>query len=240
MLLSRVAVSLLLLVSFACGRGTKSPVSLNVDPYQIDSNDFANFSAQFEGDKWENRSIAAFFNSISSESDHIELKQLQTIFTYDAKASHLIVKGMNVTLSDVVKNENWANAVFIDIFALNQVQIDANITKMGEMPTIAIFAPRWHFSINSKSMFILDGRDADSFPSAARDGFGRAVNGDDGKGGMPGGAAGHFIGIGINSDHYDHFLGVRAVGGNGGNGQTGGNGKIMNKKIRSSSSFQSK
>lgn len=164
-----------------------------------------------------------------SLSEMCSLKPLPTTYTYNNETSHLIVKGENVTVSDMVKYENWSKARLVYIFALNEILIDTNINKTGEEAGIMIYAPNW--KVSRTTQFILNGQDASAYSSAANKGIGREEAGDDGEGGKPGGPAGHFYSIGITSKASD-LLSIYAIGGQGGTGQTGGDGNISNFKYK--------
>lgn len=145
----------------------------------------------------------------------------RTTFTYDYKNHHLIVKGENISVSDVVNNENWNNADTIDVFALNNIVIDVNISRIGEGAKLAFFAPNW--TIKFPQNITLDGANGSDYSNPANNAIGEVVKGDNGKPGSPGGSAGHFFGAAITFENA-HLLSIRAVGGKGGAGQTGGKG----------------
>lgn len=197
----KICVFFLLLIYFV--RVGKSATVFDVDTldinHQIETDDF----------------------NVGENKSRIVRESEATFYTYDTTTFHLIVKGANVTLSDVVKNENWSEARFIEIFALNEIVINAETDKTGQQAIITIFAPHW--KVSGFRTFNLNGENANAYSSAAENGFGHEAKGDDGKGGMPGGSAGHFYGVGITS-HNMNLLYIDAIGGDGGAGQTGGKG----------------
>lgn len=147
---------------------------------------------------------------------------MRTTFTYDHNIRHLLVEGENVNLNDVVEHENFANASTIDVFALDQIVINANVSKIGEKATLAFIAPRWTVSELPVGI-TLDGVNGQNYSTPAHDAIGNEVKGDDGKPGLAGVSAGHFFGAGIAFENLN-LLSIRAVGGQGGPGQPGGKG----------------
>lgn len=145
----------------------------------------------------------------------------RTTFTYDYKNHHLIVKGENISVSNVVNNKNWNNADTIDVFALNNIVIDVNINRIGDGAKLTFFAPNWTIKFPKK--ITLDGANASNYSNSANNAIGEEVKGDNGKPGLPGGTAGHFFGAAITFEN-SHLLSIRAIGGKGGTGQTGGKG----------------
>ncbi len=150
----------------------------------------------------------------------------RTTFTYDKEKSHLIVKGGNISISDVIQNEYWTIAKTIDVFSISDIIIDANITRIGNTILLAFFAPNW--LIKRPQNITLYGANGENiYTKPASDAIGpnngQPVNGDDGKPGLPGGSAGHFFGAGVRFENAN-FLTVSAIGGQGGTGQAGGRG----------------
>lgn len=131
----------------------------------------------------------------------------------------LLVKGYNVKMTDVLKEE--CDAKIIEIFALNKIFINTNINKLGGV-TVVIIAPVWE--IYGEIYSTLNGHPGESFVVDAGNGTGRS----DGKMGMPGhsgGPSGHFVGIG-DTFINDNSLSIFAYGGTGGKGQNGGKGEM--------------
>lgn len=151
--------------------------------------------------------------------NQVECVKSTLTFDYDEETHHLIAKGGNITMSEVVKNENWKEASSIDVFALHQISIDTNISKAVNM---FFFAPKWQIAAVPVHI-VLSGENGRNYPNAANDAIGRRVKGDDGKPGLPGESSGNFFGAGISFENL-HNLHIHAVGGTGGNGQTGGRG----------------
>ncbi|CAH1406501.1 unnamed protein product [Nezara viridula] len=138
------------------------------------------------------------------------------------KIDKVIVRGVNVQLSDLSDLLNNNDIKFLEIYALNKMFIDTNFDLTGREIQMTIVAPVWEV-IGNQSI-ILDGKPGmDHSPSKARSGTGYGENGFDGRPGEPGGPAGHFIGIG---KHFinEEYLHISANGGNGGSGQDGGDG----------------
>lgn len=146
-------------------------------------------------------------------------------FSCTSSSEQMIVKGYNIRMSDVVKNECWAQAKNMQVFASNKLFIDCTINKTGAEANLFIFAPTWEVVGGPK--IILDGKAGEPHQnSSAKSAQFTSENGMNGSPGLPGGPAGHFFGVGkqfINSEHLE----IHANGGKGGPGQHGGNGKYF-------------
>lgn len=152
----------------------------------------------------------------------------------------LVVKGYNVKLSDIYRSdilhEFYKNGLslmrFIEIFAINNLFIDADVYRKGEKLQMSLIAPTWH--VIGHRHIDLSGHDGEPHTEAkAADGLnGRwsKQNGENGLPGAPGGPAGHFMGIG--KKFFDaEKLQINISGGIGGPGQNGGNGSYMFLKL---------
>ncbi|XP_055303228.1 uncharacterized protein LOC129568912 [Sitodiplosis mosellana] len=99
-----------------------------------------------------------------------------------------------------------------------------DINKTGQKLQLSLIAPTWH--VIGDRQINLEGKDAEPHPEPkAEDGkIGRyEIDGKNGLPGKPGGAAGHFMGIGNNFFNMEN-LQINIGGGKGGAGQHGGNG----------------
>lgn len=132
----------------------------------------------------------------------------------------LRVKGYNVKISDI--GRHYCDAInHIDVFAINNLFIDADIKKTGENAQLSFVAPKWYIIGDRK--LILNGADGKPCSESAVDGVAPAENGKNGIPGKPGGSAGNFLGIGRKCFN-DQYLEIHLNGGKGGNGQNGGRG----------------
>lgn len=152
-------------------------------------------------------------NSYKANSLQTVLDQTINSWTESTENS-LIVKGINVKFSDVIK-EFHSKIKFIKVFALNNIFIDEDFDGTGKKIQLSIIAPNWHV-INQRKI-ILSGSNGE--PHAQND---AKDNGADGKPGNPGGPSGHFMAIG-NQFFNDESLTIFINGGNGGPGQKNGN-----------------
>lgn len=143
--------------------------------------------------------------------------------TYDAKYDEcppgkesLSVKGYNILLSNVTKHSCFRSVKHIQIFALNKVFIDSNITKSSinqEPVDIAIISPIWE--IVHYTEMDLSGTNAMTINPA-----GNRARGEDGNPGNPGGPGGQFFAIG-RFITGEAIVNVSLKGGAGGDGQVG-------------------
>lgn len=132
-------------------------------------------------------------------------KTLETEHTTDT----IIVKGYNVKISDIVARNTDK---FIEVFALNNLFIDADIIKIGQNAQVSFIAPTWYIIGDRK--INLNGKDGEPHSQSP---LGRSKDGLPGK---PGGAAGNFLAIGKKS-YDDQNLQIYLDGGKGGPGQDG-------------------
>ncbi|XP_014270227.1 uncharacterized protein [Halyomorpha halys] len=143
------------------------------------------------------------------------------------QSDKIVVKGVNIKLSDYSKLLRNQNIKFLEVYALHKVFIDTSLVLTGREIQMAIVAPVWEV-VGSQSI-ILDGKPgSDHDPQKARNGKWNeecksSECGDDGKPGSPGGPAGNLIGIGKHFANEEN-LEISANGGNGGRGQDGGDG----------------
>jgi hypothetical protein len=106
----------------------------------------------------------------------------------------VLAKGAYVTLSDVLHYKCKSNVKSIEIFASEEVLMDADIVKVGEEMQVRILAPRWRVTAPRK--IILNGAPGSrQRPQRAADGHRPGYGGRDGKPGLPGGNAGSYFGI---------------------------------------------
>lgn len=134
----------------------------------------------------------------------------------------ILVKGYNVKVSSYIEMECPGELKFIEIFAANNLFIDADIDKRGQQVQIFFIAPFWE--IIGNRTFILDGIDAERIlPNQALNGNVTSVDGKIGIPGKAGGSAGCFLAIGQKYIN-DENLKVLLNGGKGGHAQNGGHG----------------
>lgn len=137
----------------------------------------------------------------------------------------LTVKGYNVRMKDVMSKTCPGKIKFIEVFALNTIFIDENVNKTGEKVQLSIIAPTWE--IFGRKKIVLDGDSGKELPAPkAASGERPFLNGKNGETGLPGGSAGHFLGIG-NTFINVESLEISVSGGQGGIGQHGGNGMCI-------------
>lgn len=167
----------------------------------------------------------------------VQLKALKNIlneFTNDRLTTtcssnqlNMELKGNVIKMSDVLKDDCYATARNIKIFALNKLIVDENIDKTGQQAQILIIAPTW--DINEHRSFILDGENGKNHSlEIAANGTGaneHPGDGENGEPGLPGSGGGNFFAIGSKFLHGE-LLTIQANGGNGGAGQHGGNGML--------------
>ncbi|XP_065208859.1 uncharacterized protein LOC135837492 [Planococcus citri] len=144
--------------------------------------------------------------------------------SYSCENNKLVIKGHFLKLKDIPDiqaRECRTPPKFIEIFALNEIFINADLDKTGEQVQLSIVAPVWN--IQGSRKITLDGKPGwSAYPTKATqqrsDGSGA-----DGQRGTHGGPGGNFIGIG---DTFENLQGlaVSARGGNGGRGQDGADG----------------
>lgn len=197
-----------------CFDPQKNPMSVLTVYEYVKPNSFQKFIYNKDQNTWEiSNGMIQFLNQIEN-----------TIFTFDATDKRLTIRGSRVQMSNAVKHKHWNDAVFIDIFAIDEIVFDANIDKSGKSSIITIFAPNWN--VPSGAEIILDGKDAEVYSKPADNGVGVSVKGHNGKVGKPGGSAGRFYGAGVSFKNIK-LLSISANGGKGGTGQTAGNGKKL-------------
>lgn len=156
-----------------------------------------------------------------------KLKALQAIWMETmSEAEHscvspteILVKGVTVALSKVIKLECWETATRIEIFALSKVFFDADIWKDSSDAEISIIAPSWEIILargEERRYISLKGKNGENQQQAKE-----AKPGLPGNPGLPGGS---IFGFAF-SYHYEWKLEIDVSGGNGGTGQEGGKGK---------------
>lgn len=135
------------------------------------------------------------------------------------------VKGYNVKISSFNEMECEGNITSIEIFAMNNLFIDADIEKVVDNIQLFIIAPTWE--VIGERQIILNGTNGEpNIPRTAKEGSERDPKGKPGLPGKPGGPAGCFSGIGNNFIN-DEKLKVLLNGGTGGIGQHGGDGTYI-------------
>ncbi|GFT70513.1 uncharacterized protein NPIL_152991 [Nephila pilipes] len=111
----------------------------------------------------------------------------------------------------------------INIFALNTVFIDSDLSREKVKLPLTVIAPKWE--IVGTRRINLNGADAKShFNAKASDGYRQGDKGEDGKPGEPGETGGTFFGIGGQFENGSKLT-ITANGGKGSSGQNGGNGQ---------------
>lgn len=133
----------------------------------------------------------------------------------------MFVRGTFVRTSQIISHKCWPNAMYIEIFALDKIIIDSDISKNGEGVQIVMIAPKWQMVKNQKCT--LNGMDKMGETVRASDGVVPSGRGKDGAKGSDGDNGGDFFGI------YDIFENeqqwtIETNGGRGADGQRGGNG----------------
>lgn len=180
-------------------------------------------------------------NTIKLKLLHAVWRQSTQNASYDCLSdrTHLLVKGYNVLLSHAIQDDCFKDAKHIQIFALNKVFIDADVTKFIANKTLdmAIISPTWEIiDIGNRANRILNfegmigesmtrAESSTNYPDRA---FGREIlkfpeRGQDGKNGHPGESGGQFLAIGrsiMGQSQINLFM----KGGRGGMGQDGGYG----------------
>lgn len=152
----------------------------------------------------------------------------QKIESYCLESGKLVIKGNDIKFSDFT-SDNGKIALLcksgvafssVDIFALNTIFIDSDVREIGSRLQVSIVAPRWQV-IGTRTI-ALDGASGAAHTKAA-DGRYHGERGSDGLPGLPGGAAGSFLGIG---EEFISGCGLTITvnGGQGGPGQEGGDG----------------
>ncbi|PNF35396.1 hypothetical protein B7P43_G01748, partial [Cryptotermes secundus] len=134
----------------------------------------------------------------------------------------VLARGAYVTLSDVLPYKCTSKAKSIEIFASEEVLIDADILKNGEEMQVRILAPRWR--VKGHRIISVGGVPGPRHkPERANDAHQPGYRGQDGKPGLPGGDAGSYFGV---SREFieGNIIVYNPDGGVGGLGQDGGNG----------------
>lgn len=141
----------------------------------------------------------------------------------------IVIKGYNVKLSSYLEMDCPGLISFVDIFALNNLFIDADIHESGKKIQLIFISPTWEIIGNRQ--FVLNGKNSrPHWPHDASSGVGEKRDGDPGLPGKAGGKAACFLGIG---DKYinDGNLKIYLNGGRGGPGQNGGRGEKIHSII---------
>lgn len=126
----------------------------------------------------------------------------------------LVAKGLNVKISDVLKAPCMKEAIYIEVFALNKLSIDADIDKSGKQAQIILIAPAWEIRGNREIK--LSGIPLKVNETAA-------TEGKHGSPGNPGQSSGSIFTMG-NTFSNDRHLKILVNGGDGGPGLPGANG----------------
>ncbi|XP_031625107.1 uncharacterized protein LOC116341903 isoform X2 [Contarinia nasturtii] len=169
----------------------------------------------------ENVGCQTYYTVENIRLNYFKLKTLHEIlhraldgtFETNRTKNKLVVKGYNVKIKDI-DNISSEAIKYVEIFAINNLYIDADIDKTGQNAQITFIAPNWH--VIGDRQIILNGEDGKSHSESHADG----EEGTDGKPGNPGGASGNFFGFGHKSFN-DEYLKMYLRGGNGGSGQDG-------------------
>lgn len=92
----------------------------------------------------------------------------------------LVVKGYDVNISFVLKDPCFGKVRFIEVFALNQLYIDADFDATGQQVQLSLIAPVWTIIGNKK--IILNGKNGEEHKSLhAPDGIGSFRHGQPGN-----------------------------------------------------------
>lgn len=92
----------------------------------------------------------------------------------------LVVEGYDVKISSVLNAACFGRVTFIDVFALNNLFIDADFDASGQQVQLSLIAPIW--VINGNKKITLNGKNAESHKSLyANDGIGSFRHGQPGK-----------------------------------------------------------
>lgn len=167
-----------------------------------------------------------------------KLRSLETILkqtlnhdpiTSELSTERFVAKGHNVKISDIHRifeeKANPFGVKYIEVFAMNNLFIDADINLIGKKVQLSFIAPTWYVIGDRK--INLNGKDGVSHSESKaadwRGGSQFKIYGENGLPGLPGGPAGHFIGIGKKFFNANK-LEIHISGGNGSAGQDGGNG----------------
>lgn len=164
-------------------------------------------------------------------------QQAMQATSLDCQKTNLLVIGYNVQLRSVFQRDCFKDVQHLQVFAMNKVFIDTDISKhmTNKLIDVAIIAPSWQIiDIGTERNRILDmnGTDGKGLTGKAGDSQERGdvdapvhllKRADNGKNGEPGEAGGQFLAIGQSIVGKLH-LEVFANGGQGGSGQDGGNG----------------
>jgi hypothetical protein len=175
--------------------------------------------------------IESYGNITLSGIDGVKLEALRRVLrtterektTISCLAGEAVLaKGAYVALSDVLLYKCSSKVKSIEIFASDEVLIDADILKVGEEMQVRILAPRWRIK-GHRIIYLYGASGPRQKPQRANDGRQPGYRGQDGKPGLPGGDAGSYFGI------CREFIEGKIVihnpdGGMGGPGQDGGNG----------------
>ncbi|XP_051165492.1 uncharacterized protein LOC127284211 [Leptopilina boulardi] len=163
-------------------------------------------------------STILFHNDSSDEMSIIQLcnpinKEVEIIYKLE-------IRGSVIKLSDI-KEENLCKGKvgYLEIFALNEILIDKDLIRQGQLLQIVLLAPK--IKILGKRKINLNGTPGEELISSLNGHMG--INGNDGLAGNTGGSGGIFFAI-ANKIENRNNLTIMANGGNGGNGQNGGNG----------------
>lgn len=124
--------------------------------------------------------------------------------------NHLIVKGTQISTSDVIEADCWGTAQYIEVFATDTITIDADIVLEGRNARIKFVAPGW--AVAGERIINLNGfNGSQHFPLNASDGIGTFRHG---KPGYPGQSGGIFFGYGETFDGTEKLT-ICANGGRG-------------------------
>ncbi|GFY38906.1 uncharacterized protein TNIN_126211 [Trichonephila inaurata madagascariensis] len=169
------------------------------------------------------------------ELNHVLTLTLKHKIDIRCKYSEILVTGDYISIEELMtvelkrdKYKDYPSLLksgkykFINIFALNTIFIDYDVSFKGlELPVICV-APKW--KVVGTKRIDLNGTDGEPYcEPKARDGTSPGCAGEDGQPGRPGGPGGIFWGIGEIFENGANLT-ISANGGRGGPGQNGGNG----------------
>lgn len=186
----------------------------------VKSFEFANSISQLDP-TWHKDILDTYKGIQDMYLNKYKLNLLQTVWeqsrefaSIECQNDNLLVFGYNVLLTDVVGDDCFKIAKHLQIFALNKVFFDTNLTKPSL--DIAVVSPIWE-TVGFGRQYFMDfkGKHGEDQPSAVEPGKAGAT-------GLPGGWGGQFIGYG--RLFYGAPISIQLMGGTGGRGQNGGKG----------------
>lgn len=160
----------------------------------IDAKNFAAFAKkQKNGDSMDGVQPTQQQLDVLNRMLDVMLKQ-QPVYECVAANTTLVVRGEFVRLKNINLTQCGDALKVLNVFALDTVFVDEGIDRTGQQWKVAIVAPRWYIYGNEVVINLNGSRGEDVAGEAANATSPRP--GDAGLPGLPGGNAGHFLGIG--------------------------------------------